>query len=347
MKKKDVNYQFARNTIYNKDIALENFIDNMLIKCRAMFKWRGLPITIPERILEQFLTENGNCVFTKIDTEYYVFTGGLGGELNEYYEPTLYTVANPYLKISKAYNIDENCVLMRNDSKMRGLLPILSKYAVLVNDCEMSLNMLSVVLRAQYIISANDNRTVEGANTFIKKLASGDFSAIGSNAFLDGIKISDTGKSSGLIHDMIELTQYLRASAYNEIGLDANYNMKRERLTENEVDLNQSILIPLAQDMLIERKNACKKINEMYNLNIEVDLASVWEQQVALSEQATKQAQEQEQEQEQAQEQEQEQEQKQEQEQAQEQEQDQEQAQEQEQEQEQEQKQEQEQNERN
>lgn len=290
--KKDVNYQFARNTLYNKDIALGNFIDNMLIKCRAMFKWENLPDTIPERILEEYLTENGNCIFAKENGKFYVFTGGAGGELNEYYEPTIYTVSNPFLKLSKMYTIDSDCVLMRNDSKMRGLLPILSKYAVLVNDCEVSLNMLSIVLRAQYIISAGDNRTVESANAFIKKLADGDFSAIGANAFLDGIKISDTSRAHSLIHDMIEMTQYLRASAYNEIGLDANYNMKRERLTANEVDLNQSILIPLAEDMLVERRNACYKINEMFNLNVSVALASVWAQQVALSKQATSQAQE-------------------------------------------------------
>ena len=52
--------------------------------------------------------------------------------------------------------------------------------------------------------------------------------------------------------------------------------MKRERLNQNEVDLNTSILIPLADDMLEERQKAVKKINEKYGLNITVDLSSVW-----------------------------------------------------------------------
>lgn len=289
-KNRDVNYEYARRGLYDKDIALDNFVENMLIKCRQMFDWQGLPNTIPQRNLENYLTENGSCIFAEHNGEYYVFIGGAGGTPNVYYEPTIYTVANPALKLSKMYEIDKDCVFMRNDSKMRGLLPTLSKYAVLVNDCEITLNMIANVLRAQYIITANDNRTLEGANLFIKKLTDGDFSAIGSNAFLDSIKISDLSSANSVIHDMIELTQYLKASAYNEIGLDANYNMKRERLTENEVDLNQSILIPLAQDMLAQRKIACEKINEMYGLNVSVELASVWKMQVELAEQAIEQA---------------------------------------------------------
>lgn len=289
-KRKDVNYQWARKGIYEKDIALDNFIDNMLVKCRQMFVWENLPSTIPQRNLENYLTENGSCIFAQHEGSFYVFVGGAGGEPNVYYEPTIYTVANPALKLSKMYEIDKDCVFMWNDSKRRGLLPILSKYAVLVNDCEISLNMIANVLRAQYIITASDNRTLESANIFIKKLTDGDFSAIGNNAFLDSIKISDVGGTKSVIHDMIELTQYLKASAYNEIGLDANYNMKRERLTANEVDLNQSILVPLAQDMLAQRQIACEKINKMYGLNVSVNLASVWKMQTELMEQAIEMA---------------------------------------------------------
>ena len=50
-------------------------------------------------------------------------------------------------------------------------------------------------------------------------------------------------------------------------------------MTVNEVELNTSILIPLADDMLEERKTAIDLINKKYGLNIEVDLSSVWKMQ--------------------------------------------------------------------
>ena len=276
MKRKDLNYKFAREYLYNKDRYLDNFIDDMLIKVNQMFHYENLPNTVPKRILEKYLTESGYCIFTKHNDKFVILQGGLGGELNEYYEYTKCIVANPYLNLNKEYTINEDCILIKNDSRMKGLLPLLSRYAVLCGDCEISLNMLTNVLRSQYLISAGDNKTKESADIFIKKLFEGDFSCIAENTFLDGIKVHNASSDGKYIQQFIELNQYLKATAYNEIGLNANFNMKRERLNQNEVDLNTSILIPLADDMLEERKKAVELINEKYGLNISVDLSSVW-----------------------------------------------------------------------
>lgn len=289
-KRKDINYQFARKNLYEKDLFLNNYIDDMLTKCNQMFMYEGLPDTVPKRILEKYLTENGDCIFTKHNDKFIILIGSAGGELNEYYEPTKYIVANPYLKLTKEYTINtenDDCVLMRNDCKGRGLLSLLSKYAVLCNDCEISINMLTNNLRTQYLISAGDNKTKENADIFIKKLIDGDFSCIAENTFLDGVKVHNVVTNASYIKDFIELNQYLKATAFNEIGLDANYNMKRERLTAGEIELNTSILIPLADDMLEQRRIAINAINKKYGLNITVDLSSVWKMQKETVDKAT------------------------------------------------------------
>ena len=276
MKRKEINYKFGKDLIYCKDNYLNNFVEDMLIKVNQMFHYENLPKTVPKRILEKMLTESGYCIFTKHNDKYVVLQGGLGGMLNEYYEYTQCIVSNPYLKLEKTFTIGEDCVLIRNDCRMKGLLNILSRYGVLCGDCEISINMLTNVLRSQYLISAGDTKTKESADTFIKKLIDGDFSCIAENTFLDGVKVHNTISNGNYIQQFIELNQYLKASAYNEIGLNANFNMKRERLNQNEVDLNTSILLPLADDMLEQRKTAIEEINKKYGLNISVDLSSVW-----------------------------------------------------------------------
>ena len=286
-KRKDCNYKWARENIYTKDLALNNFIDNMLIKCNQMFIYKNLPDSVPKRVLEKMLMENGYCIFTKHNDKFVILNGGLGGELNEYYEYTQCIVSNPYLKLEKTFNLGADCVLIRNDCRMCGLIPLLSKYAVLCGDCEMSINMLTNTLRTQVILSAGDNKTKESADLFIKRLIDGEFSTIGENGFLDGVKVHNITTNANYIQQFVELNQYLKASAYNEIGLDANFNMKRERLTVNEVELNTSILIPMADDMLEQRKIAVAEINKMYGLNIEVDLSSVWKMQKETVDKAT------------------------------------------------------------
>ena len=80
------------------------------------------------------------------------------------------------------------------------------------------------------------------------------------------------------IKDLIESIQYIKANWYNEIGLNAQFNMKREALNSAETTLNDDILHPTIDVMLQCRKKAVEKINKMFGTNITVELNSVWEQ---------------------------------------------------------------------
>lgn len=76
--------------------------------------------------------------------------------------------------------------------------------------------------------------------------------------------------------DLIEYQQYLKASWFNEIGLNANYNMKREKLSTTESQMNSDALLPLVDDMLEQRRLGVEKVNEMFGTNITVDFCSSW-----------------------------------------------------------------------
>ena len=79
-----------------------------------------------------------------------------------------------------------------------------------------------------------------------------------------------------LIPILIELKQYIKANWYMDLGINANYNMKREAINENEATLNEDALIPLIDDMLECRKKAIEKINNMFGYNIAIDFSSAW-----------------------------------------------------------------------
>ena len=52
--------------------------------------------------------------------------------------------------------------------------------------------------------------------------------------------------------------------------------MKRERLTETEVLLNNDELLPFVENMLTERRIAIEHVNEMFGTEISVELKSSW-----------------------------------------------------------------------
>ena len=278
MSKKYTCYETAKSYLKDKDQNVNNFIDTMFCKTNEMFTWKNLPETVPQAELEYLLQSNGTMFFTKVGNDFYALLGTLGGQINAYYEPTKYTVANVALNLSKMYDIKKDGVLIRNDLRCNGLIPILSKYASMLTDCEISLNTMSILMRVMFLISASDDKTKKSAEEFMGKILNGNYSIIADSQFFDGIKAQGMTQSfSQLIPQMIELTQYIKASALNEIGLNANYNMKKERITEQEYTLNIDALMPFAENMLNCRKKAVEKINKMYGLNIEVSLNSVWE----------------------------------------------------------------------
>ena len=275
--KKDNIYKSFQCYIKDKDTAVLSFVENTLAKTQSMFKYEGLPESIPQDEIEKLLQTTGNCFVTKVDGVLYALSGGLGGEPDVYNRPTLYTVANPALKLNKTYKVETDGVLIKNDTNGNSLLPIIGKYAVLHTDGLISLNTASVLTRITMLISASDDKTKQSADLFLQKILDGEFSIIGENAFFKGVNMQTAPTTNSVyITQLIEMIQYYKASLYNELGLNANYNMKRERLNLGEVSMNVDALLPYVDNMLNERQKAVTKINEKYDTDISVSLNSSW-----------------------------------------------------------------------
>lgn len=276
------NYGLCRNTLYDftdKGRNVDNIISYMLNRTQSMFRYDGLPDTIPERMLELYLQVNGNVCIYKHNNDLYAFTGGLGGEPDPYYMPTIYTIANPALNLSKNLKIDIECVVIPNDSLYVGLLPLFERYASAMTENELSMNIASINSRIISLISADDERTIKSAQKFLDDVITGKYGIIAENAFLDGVKSQPYGSTanSNTLTNLIEYEQYLKASMFNELGLNANYNMKRESINSGESQLNNDMLLPLVDNMLKCREIGVGKINDMYGTEITVSLASSWE----------------------------------------------------------------------
>lgn len=277
MKRKENIYQRFQSYVKNKDTAVMAFIENTLAKTQAMFVYEGLPDTVPAEELERLLQTEGNAFFAEVNGDLYALQGAAGGEPDPYNRPTIYTVANPALKLNKSYKIGVDGIFIKNDTNGNSLLPIIGKFAVLYTDGIISLNTASILTRITMLISASDDKTKQSADEFLKKILDGDFSVIGENAFFKGVNMQTAATSNTqYITQLVELVQYYKANMLNELGLNANYNMKRERLNTGEVAMNVDVLLPYVDNMLHERQKALKKVNEMFGTEITVRLGSSW-----------------------------------------------------------------------
>ena len=263
--------------IKDKQKQLDSFIKQMFNRTQSMFKYEGLPETIPQIYLERYLQVYGHCIIAKANNDLYAFWGGFSGTPDAYYNPTQYVVSNVALNLYKTFDIDKDCVLCRSDSNIQGLAFIFKKYGCMLVENTITIYSLLKIARASLLLSATDDKTKRECDIFIDKLESGEIYCIGENPFFEGIKVhSSMSGSAGLINQFIELEQYIKASCLNEIGLNANYNMKRESLNSAESALNDDFLIPLIDNMLACRKDFVDKVNDMYGTNITVELNSAW-----------------------------------------------------------------------
>lgn len=268
-----------KSFITDKARATGSYISYMLNKSQSIFKYENLPDTLPRRNLELMLQTNGNVFITEHNGNLYAFTGGLGGEPNEYYEPTEYIVANPYLHLSKSYKIDDEGTLVRNDSLMMGLLPLFKRYAYQLAEADVSLWRASVNSRAMPMVTGSDDNALKAAELFFSKLEDGVVGVVADKGFTNELTTFPMSTNSGAnyLTQLIELRQYWLANWYQELGINANYNMKREAINEAEAGLNDDALLPFIDDMLRCRKEAIDKVNEKYGTDIQVSLFSSWE----------------------------------------------------------------------
>ena len=126
------------------------------------------------------------------------------------------------MRINKSFNIANEGVLITNDTFHMGLLPLFAKYSMLLVENAISMRSATINSRIVTMISASDERTKQSAEIYIKKIENGSNTIIGENPFFDGVKAqSGMLANSRLIEQLIELHQYLKASFFNEIGLDA------------------------------------------------------------------------------------------------------------------------------
>lgn len=282
----------CNHDLLDKDLGRFQYVQYMFDRTNRMFRYTGLPDTIPDYVLEYMLQIYGSVAIISYNGNLYAMRANFGGPPDPYYRPTHAVIANPALQISEMYKIVNHlppfekavwetypdCVRFLNDSQIMGLLPLFSRYAAQMTENDISIRCAQINLRQQTVIAASNGPEIESADKYIKDLEAGKLSAIGTRPFLDGINITNaTQGQSNTIMQLIELQQYLKASWYNEIGLNSNFNMKRQYMSSDEINSSADIMLPLIDNMFECRKMAIKWVNDTFGTDISVEKDSAWE----------------------------------------------------------------------
>ena len=284
------------NLILDKRRIFDFLVNNKFMRTWKMFEYEGLPETTDPRTLEWGSQSQGFIIVKDVrNTEgyqiphgkpegWYALVGvGLGGEWDENYIPTKAVGANPYLRLTIDDELGDGVFVIWNDSKHMGLSPLMSFYGGMVAEAFMTLRLMLVLHRSPAFISASSEDEKKDALDFLKNLEDGKMGVIGTDDTLQNLlggKSLDTHKLTGDSHnslkEVLESVQYLLGKWDIALGLNDNYNMKRESLNSSETEANIDTLFPSIEDMLKCRQEGWDKFNKATGHNVKVKLAGAW-----------------------------------------------------------------------
>lgn len=266
--------------IIDKDQSVADFDLDFINRSLGMFEYDKLPDTIPEDDAESILQINGAGIVTDHNDDLIMLWGSWAPPYNCYYKPMNVLVNNPQAKIDRTYKIqdDEEAVLIKNDPRCRGLMPIFNRAATMMTEAQITFYRALINFRAMFVFTGDEYADKATAEEFMKAIEAGKSGKMLTAGFEKQIAAQPLlTQASNYITQSIEAQQYIIAKLYNEqIGLQSTFNMKRERQTANESQLDEDPLRPLIDAMLEERQKGWDRVNKKYGTDVTVQFKGVW-----------------------------------------------------------------------
>ena len=226
---------------------------------------------------------DGDICLTDFNNKLYPCIGNPGGEPDEYYRPTIFTIANPILG-SKQVKDGKNGVIVYNTAidafsytghslvLANGLYDLISQTATLLADNIISINCNQINSRVLAFITAESEAQAIAGECILKKMYAGKPYQILRSDLIDKINVNPLNTSSvgSNLTQLVELHNYIIANFFQSIGIKSNNVMKRERLINSEIDSQNDYLKISLLEILTSWQKGFDKVNKLYGTNIQV-----------------------------------------------------------------------------
>lgn len=272
--------RFGKDGICDFRANYEFYFKWLLSKTCSCFYLKNLPETMDEFYIISNLLTDGDVCITKFNDELYACIGAPGGQPDEYYRPSVYTIANPILG-SKIVKDGVDGVIIYNtplDAYVSGgLYGLISQTATLLADNIVSINCCQINSRVTAITTADSPAQRIEAEATLKSIYAGHpFKVVGSD-IIDKIAVNPiaTANTSQNLAELIELHNYIIANYFQSIGIKANDIRKKAHVLQDEIDSQNDYLQISILELLTSWQSGFDKVNELFGTDIHVELNPV------------------------------------------------------------------------
>ena len=267
-RKPQENARLLTQRVYN------DWLDRLIMLDTAIFKWKGLPVTVDERFLELTLCSTGKLAFIydEVVDAYLALPCNFGGDYNVYGIPKtryVYSYATSYNRI--CYPTDS--VIIPNNYLFKDHITTLELYAQRLTDIQRTQDINLHAQRTPILILAPKEQELTVRNLY-KQYEEYTPVIFGSPTMLqdfNSVNVIQTeapfvaDKTDILLHNILN-------EALSYMGYDNANQDKRERLVSDEVNANNGLIMGQRNERLILRQKAAEEINALFGLEISVDV---------------------------------------------------------------------------
>lgn len=244
-----------------------DFYDRLKNLALSVFEWVDLPQSMNERFLEKCLFENG-CALVGDSKLYGILNlrATPNGQMNIYENYTGYTGYS----IGYSQQFKENeCVYIRNNKTATSTSLVIDEYCRKLTNLEIAIQGNLRNQRFPVICTMDESQRLTYENILEKFEGGVPFIMADKNFDSNTVKVFDT-KTPLIVNALLQAKIQIWNECISYLGINNANTEKRERLISDEVNANNELLESHLSIMLSERELGCKKINEMFGLNISV-----------------------------------------------------------------------------
>ena len=254
------------------DLTFRVIYDKFRLVCLNLFEWKNLPDGIEERHVENLLFEYGNAIFFRDPAmSYMCLKASPSANVNVNGDPLAWRAIG--FNYNEEYAAD-NCVIIRNNKEMIATKDFILFYANKIAEAERTMDVNVKACKTPYIFSVDENSVLSFKAIFEK--IDGNVPAIYTDKKINvkDIQVLQTGVPflGDKLHDY---KNSVESELLTFIGQNNTPIDKKERLITAEASSNDQLIQSFREIQLEARQKACEKINELYGLNISVDLRGV------------------------------------------------------------------------